>query len=344
MVYNGNMAEQVNFERVRFPKHGQRRFLETVFEKFSVQKSADVCNVSERTIRDWKREKFLITKQALSRLCKKSRVSMPTHVRLLAPYWYTSKGAKAGWKAVVKKYGRVPGNPEYRKRKWLEWWEREGKYKKDWGRITQPLTIRQPRYSEELAEFVGIILGDGGITDYQIKVSLNSKRERGYASFIETLIHNLFQVPITRRYRSYENHESSIDLVVSRVALVRFCIKKLGLVKGNKVKHQVGVPAWIKRNRKYLLACVRGLVDTDGSVYLHRYRVNGKWYTYSKLSFANRSMPLLQFVSSALRMFHMSPRLTKNKEDVRLDSKKDMQLYFTLIGSHNPWHLKKYKD
>lgn len=337
------MAEKLDFKRVLFRKGEQKTFLNFLLQRLSIQDAARICKVSERTIRDWRRGRFLINSDALRILCKKNKLPIPQNIKFIDRYWYVRKGARLGWETVVRKYGKIPKNEEYRKKKWFEWWEREGKSKFH-PIINRPKLIAYPKYSEELAEFVGIILGDGSITDYQVTVSLNSKREREYASFIEGLIYTLFQVPITRRYRSYENHESSIDLVVSRVALVRFCIEKLGLMKGNKVRHQVGVPVWIKRSRKYLLACVRGLVDTDGSIYLHRYKVNGKWYTYPKLSFANRSIPLLQFMSSALRTFDMNPRLTKNKEDVRLDSKKDMQSYFTLIGSHNPWHLKKYKD
>lgn len=337
------MAEKLSFKRILFRKGEQKTFLSFLLQRLSIHDAAGICKVSERTIRDWRRGRFLITDNALRVLCKRANLPTPRNIRFVDRYWYTKKGAMLGWKTVIRKYGKMPKNEEYRKKQWFEWWEREGKHKFH-PIINRPKSITYPKYSEELAEFVGIILGDGSITDYQVTVSLNSKRERKYASFIEGLIHTLFQVPITRRYRSYENHESSIDLVVSRVALVRFCIQKLGLIKGNKVRHQVGVPVWIKRSRKYLLACVRGLVDTDGSVYLHRYRVNGKWYTYSKLSFANRSIPLLKFVFRALQTSHMSPRLTKNQENVCLDSKKDMRAYFELIGSHNSWHLKRYRD
>ena len=64
----------------------------------------------------------------------------------------------------------------------------------------------------------------------------------------------------------------------------------------DKVRQQVKVPNWILTSNQYQLSCVRGLMETDGGIFWHRYKVNGKMYAYRKLAFANRSIPLLEFV------------------------------------------------
>jgi len=118
----------------------------------------------------------------------------------------------------------------------------------------------------------------------------------------------------------------------------------LGLKTGNKVKQQVDVPGWIKNNKKFQIACVRGLMDTDGSIFIHKYKVKGKAYQYKKMAFTSRSKPLVIFAYNALKRLKLNPRITKNGWDVRLDSIEDVKKYFRLIGSHNLKHLKKYKN
>jgi intein/homing endonuclease len=131
------------------------------------------------------------------------------------------------------------------------------------------------------------------------------------------------------------------DIVVSRKELVRY-LHELGLPKGNKVKQQLDIPVWIKRNRKLAIACLRGLVDTDGSIFTHRYRAKDTWYAYKKLSFTSASEPLRESVYVLLQKFGFHPRMTN--KDVRLDRAEDMRRYFAYIGSHNPKHLRRYKN
>ena len=49
-----------------------------------------------------------------------------------------------------------------------------------------------PKKSEDLAEFIGIMLGDGGLTHFQCTIYLNSQKERSYAKYIKNLIKKLF--------------------------------------------------------------------------------------------------------------------------------------------------------
>ncbi|MBI4142797.1 LAGLIDADG family homing endonuclease [Candidatus Uhrbacteria bacterium] len=84
---------------------------------------------------------------------------------------------------------------------------------------------------------------------------------------------------------------------------------------------------------------MRGLVDTDGSIFLHRYQVNGKWYEYVKLSFDNRSPMLLTGVARILKRAGLSPRIEPGQK-VMLDRQRDVQWYMDNIGSANPVKLR----
>jgi hypothetical protein len=199
-----------------------------------------------------------------------------------------------------------------------------------------PFTI--PQRSEEFAEFCGIMLGDGGISEYQTIITLHSEDDSDYSEFVTDLIEKLFAVS-PGIYKKKTAH--ALDLVISRVGLVEFLTRDCGLKLGNKVAQACDVPDWIKENVDLSIACVRGLVDTDGSIFTHRYISKGKEYAYKKLSFTSVSKPLLDSVQRILREFGLNARLGSN-HDIRLDSKDDMAKYFDVIGSHNPKHLNRY--
>lgn len=314
--------------------------LERIEKSIPIKDMAIHCKCSMRTIRDWKREKFLIDEQSIKFLCRKAKITFPQKsiVEVRDSYWYTKNGSMCGGYAVLEKYGRIGGDPMYRVGRWREWWEREGKHKN--GSITEAKPIFTPLKSNELAEFVGIILGDGSITHNQVVVTLHRNDDREYGWYVTKLIVSLFHVPVGI-YKS--KRFLADDLVVSRVNLVKFCVEQLDLKVGNKVKQQVSVPRWIIDDKEFSVACVRGLVDTDGSIFSHTYAVKGKKYTYKKLSFSNTSLPIIEFVYSILVTLKITARKTRNNKEVRIDAVDSMARYFKLIGTHNPKHLKHYK-
>jgi hypothetical protein len=203
---------------------------------------------------------------------------------------------------------------------------------------TSKLPILVPEPSSELAEFCGIMLGDGGISKYQVAVTLHSVDDKEYSVFVSDLIEKLFGI-FPGCYKRIS--AQAITLVVSRIKLVEFLTEICGLKSGNKIIQSADMPDWIKENTDFKIACVRGLVDTDGSVFTHRYISKDKEYTYKKLSFTSMSEPLLHSVLDTLQEIGLHSRIGSN-HDIRIDSKADMQAYFTEIGSHNPKHLKRF--
>lgn len=329
--------------RAILPKNEQVKFMNFLLRKISVGEAAKLSNLSERTIRDWRRAKFSMDLNAIKKICLENNVELPKNIKIKDDYWYASLGAHKGAMVCLKKYGRVGGDAEKHKQKWREWWEREGKYKNFNKGIFARRSINKPAFSKSLAEFVGILLGDGGISETQVQFTFHSEDDIEYAEFVVDLLKKLFGAPVGSCRRG-EFHANVY--YISRKELVSFCIEKLGLKKGNKVKQQVDIPAWILNNKMYSIACVRGLVDTDGCVFNHKYRVGGKEYQYKKLSFTNSSHPLLNSVYVIMKDSGLRPRFANKAEqgevELRLDSIEDMGRYFKVFSSHNPKHLKKY--
>lgn len=331
------MAELFISKRAIFPTEKQKAFLFRIKNRIGLTWTnlAQLLKISNRTLIDWKREKFSMSLEAVKILSKKANITVPKNIEIRDPFWYVSKGARVGGIFVYKKYGRIGGDPEYRKKKWYEWWKRKGKFKQH---LNICLPIKKPKKSENLAEFIGIVMGDGGISKRQLIITQHHIDDREYSNFIIELIKKLFSVSPTIYHRL---KYSVNNILVSRTELVRFCVS-LGLPIGNKVKQQINIPNWIKINKKFLIACTRGLIDTDGCIFTHSYKVNNKIYNYKKLAFTNRSKPLTLSVYRFLKNIGLSPRLTNDGKDVRIESKNDIQKYFRIIGSHNPKHLKRF--
>src|SRR3989344_602035 len=328
------MTESLRDKCAIFPTSKQQVFLKAIEAKSSVKDMARICECSERSMRDWRKEKFPMQLSCVHALCKQMHIPLPKGFFIRDRYAHTRAAGQKGARAVIAKYGRIPVDEKHRKQRWQNWWDTKRRF--EINPLLQAKPIRKPKKGVDLAEFLGLVMGDGGISHYQVVITLHHIDDLAYSAFVIRLMRKLFGV----RPRIYHRPKDSInDIVLSRRELVEF-LHELGLPIGNKVKQQFDIPDWIKRNKTFAVACVRGLVDTDGSVFVHSYVVNGKRYRYKKLSFTSRSRPLQVSVAKILVDLGMSPHISGY--DVRLDSIADVKKYFTIVGSHNPKHLKRY--
>lgn len=327
-------------KRVTFPQGKQRNLLSKMQDQLNLnlKEFAKIAGISVRSMIDWKREKFSMSLPALKRLCRKTRIPLPKNIKIKDSFWYVNKGAKIGGVTMYKRYRRVGGDPEYRKKRWREWWEKEGRYRKDLiTAVTKP--IKKPAFSSKLAELIGILLGDGGITRRQVTITLNKYDDKEYANYVRNLFVKLFGVIPSVHKRQ---NASIISIVISRRELVKFLVEN-GLKIGGKVRQQVRVPYWIEKSEFFTKSCLRGLFDTDGCFYLDKHYYKDRIYYNCAMNFSNRSLPILFFFKTKLEQFGFHP--TRNKKfNVSLRKENEIIRYFQKIGSFNPKHLNKYRD
>ena len=119
---------------------------------------------------------------------------------------------------------------------------------------------------EELAEIIGIIMGDGSIyldkrNKYHTIICFN-KKENQYFNYVKNMIENFFQGYVFGKVEiPNEFFLRNVSVYVGQQLI------KFGLKSGNKITNKLTIPKWIEINKKYLISCVRGFFDTDGSVY-----------------------------------------------------------------------------
>lgn len=193
--------------------------------------------------------------------------------------------------------------------------------------------VSLPPNSIELAELLGIIAGDGGIgNEWQFVVLLNSKKDKDYAFYVKALIKNLFHVDVVQRKRPNQN---TTILITTSTMLVDFLVEK-GATRGNKIFANLDIPLWIRKNTDYAKRFVRGLVDTDGCLYLHRHTVLGKPYVNIGFCFTCFSKNLLLSTAQIFKEFGLSPHLRNDNKRIYFYSEKDVIKYLDVFGSSNP--------
>lgn len=181
-------------------------------------------------------------------------------------------------------------------------------------------------HSPELAEFVGILLGDGHISATQVMVTLGLKDV--YVSHVARLIKKVFGVT-SKVTVSKSGHKT---VYFGSTAAVRW-LRQMGLVS-HKVREQVCIPAWIAKDKRFMQAALRGLFDTDGSVYKLRYGM--------QISFCNHSRPLIEGVRNFLITLGFSPSKISGY-NLYLTKRVDIVKFFREVGFKNKKHIVRFR-
>ena len=329
-------------DRAIIERGQQAAFLTEVRERLAPitwKRMAEICGISRWTLQDWRKEKLRMSGEALVTLHELSGVPLPAVIEVISEEEYRRRAGRKGAKARYELYGN-PGTSEGRRkggrRGLKELCRRARENPELYPHFRDKKEVLLPEKSPRLAELVGILLGDGEITDFQVTVTSHLE-EIEYSRFVSGMFAGLFGVEAPIRTRE----SVGVHVVtVSSVALVEFLLN-LGLEKGNKVEQQVSVPDWIFSDREYIRACIRGLMDTDGgiSVYVHRYK--DRVYRNAFMHFTNYSIPLLDGMEKMLAEFGFAAK-NDRKRRVVLHRQAEVKRYFREIGTSNSYHLGRF--
>ncbi len=246
------------------------------------------------------------------------------------------RAGRLGALARYRIYGN-PATPEGRQkagRLLVEWIRNNPEVAKRRGATTAK-KMRYPALSPLLAEFVGVLLGDGGIRNtFQVTISFDQSKDQEYVKWLQCTITRLFGLNSSLALKK-DNFGG--DVVISSVKLVRRLPEIAGLRPGNKLRNGLDVPGWIWERRSYQIGCLRGLMDTDGGPYVHRYQVAGKWYEYPKLCFCSMSEALRNSVCRLFLNLGFHPRLAKS-DRIFIDRMEEAKRFYRVVGSRHKRH------
>ena len=202
-----------------------------------------------------------------------------------------------------------------------------------------------PDNKEDLAEIVGIILGDGHVSEikrgkrtrvYCIRIAGNSKTDKDY---IFRYIPKLFMKVFNEKgsIMTTPNKNCGYFTVYGK-NLIEY-IKSLEIKSGNKKKNNQGIPSWIKSDKILLARCIQGLIDTDGSI--HKISKNNK---NLRIDFTSKIPQLLSDVHEAFILLRFNPSKIICKNHFFLSRQREVERYIREIGFSNSKNLKRYID
>lgn len=176
------------------------------------------------------------------------------------------------------------------------------------------------------------MIGDGGINnEWQVNITLNTDADAEYILYVRALMKKLFDVyPSIRPRRT----RGATIVSLASTTVVDFLVHK-GLPRGNKLLQGLRIPQWILSQKTYKIACVRGLVDTDGCLVLHRHRIGGKIYNNLYLSFSSASPELLTQTTQVFLNLGLRPHLAGDQREINLYRLEDVQKYLHIVGTSN---------
>jgi len=195
-------------------------------------------------------------------------------------------------------------------REWREKMRLEGKIKSEY----LPL-----KHNGDLAELIGVVLGDGHIRAYPRTEELSIFSNSNNPSFVNRysiLIEKIFGKKPAKnihsggnciRIRIYEKHISD----------------RLGIPFSPRGNLNISIPGWIISNKKYIVRYLRGLYEAEGSHSIHK-----PTCTY-KVQFSNRNISMLKNVFDLVSRIGFHPH--KSKDMIQLSRKKEVFGFIRLI-------------
>jgi len=196
-------------------------------------------------------------------------------------------------------------------------------------------------FSKDIAEMIGIILGDGGIYldkfgKYQTNVAFN-KNEIQYLMYVKTLFES------NTDYKFYISELKDEFLLRNNSVFIGTYLLRLGMIEGNKTKSKVKIPSWVFKRKGFICSCVRGLFDTDGCIYR-------KYGVYAQIQFKFACKELTESIRKALLSLKFNPtRMMEEHHNSKiawkfyLTRQKEIDLFFRVIKPANEKNTERYK-
>jgi DNA-binding transcriptional regulator WhiA len=188
----------------------------------------------------------------------------------------------------------------------------------------------------DLGEVSGIFAGDGTLyktkTGFVMEVRGNSNEESYYQKHVKPNFEKL----LSRKLRLIKRHYPG-----GYVIGIRSCTLKtkeifhdwLGFPIGKK-SGNVEIPKQVLNEKRYWKSYIRGIFDTDGSVYLRK-SGPGMKYNQPVIDIASNSTKHLKQIKEIIEELGFNVWLEKSNNKVRMAGWKNAEIFFKVIKPHN---------
>lgn len=195
--------------------------------------------------------------------------------------------------------------------------------------------------SEELCEFIGVVIGDGFTnkygTLYQMQIAGDKELDKEYyINNLDKICVKLFNIS-----PKITINDNGIRLNIYSKRLFEMLTKRFGIPAGVK-SYTVKIPdEIISSEKKMIKSVLRGMFNTDGGVGFDKRKTYKN--PYIRVNYTSASPVLISQLHDILAGFSIPHSIhTKgNTEMIQINGEKNVKLFLSEIGFSNPRHLNK---
>lgn len=173
--------------------------------------------------------------------------------------------------------------------------------------------------TKELAELIGVILGDGNIHKFPrteaLTIASNAKN-LGFVNRYADLIYKIF----SKKPTINKPARGCIKIRIYQ----KYLSTRLGIPCGNRSKLKIELPNWILKDKDNLIAYLRGLYEAEGCFCVHK-----PTYTY-KFLFSNKNEYLLNNVYNGLKILGFHPH--RSQYQIQISRKEEVYKVIDLLS------------
>jgi len=171
----------------------------------------------------------------------------------------------------------------------------------------------------DLAELIGVVLGDGHIGRFPRCDSLRITANGDNVGFVQRYAYLVDKVFDRKPAVARVKKSKAVTITIYE----RHISKRLEIPHGSRHDLQYAVPTWIRRDTGHICRFLRGLYEAEGN-----YNVHLPTYTH-KLQFANTNQSLLRIVFTLVRKLGFHPHMSARQ--VQVSRKEEVQNLKNLI-------------
>src|SRR3989344_4602352 len=311
-------------KRIRFKKGQQKLFISYTIKKLGCPSLRALLRydlkVPYSTLKKYYQERYLMPLSLVEKLCLFSKINLKSlNVIFLPENWGAVKGGKKGIVNMMEKYKSK-----------LKIWRAKANRNSS---INNTKKISYPELNEGLAELIGAHLGDGTMTNYFIRISGDYRYDLSYFHYLSSLIFKLFgvQALILRDKRPI----NTFYLLIASKNICSFLKDNYNISYGHKIRNKTSIPKKILEDKKLSIACLRGLIDTDGSV-----SRRGRRESQFCVQFTYHNIKLLKQVYCIGKKLKLFTYMTGHEAGT--NKWENILKYFKIVGSSNLKHIIRF--
>ncbi|MBU4204737.1 LAGLIDADG family homing endonuclease [Patescibacteria group bacterium] len=116
---------------------------------------------------------------------------------------------------------------------------------------------------------IGLAIGDGNLSNPNGRATrLRITCDKKYPLLIKRIANSLKALLPINKVSIVNRKENCVDVSIFSNHLEKLLGWKAE--NGSKMAQKVSIPSWIKQKNEYKISCLKGLIETDGSIYSDR--------------------------------------------------------------------------